>query len=352
MIRTQLLHVLLLLFVAIVSYSVRAPSPPKLVPEWLEDFLKMDWEEGSKIELETHHQGGNPHESTSHSAAGMSIPAQNVAAPHQGALIHQPLPPFRQDGLEPSISSALGDPATAQPGALHREQLARLTNVPSFNTHPANSHTFATPDIGRAFSAPFVPASESLLPASSSRTSPGVSGQGEVHMHSPAIPLQLSVAAADPWEAYIFRLSDNCVYEPSDELMDEMFQFLSPSRPNLPDGAHRIPKEEIRLRFQQNTKHYFRAGYKVYTVQLPSHLVFIRFFPTGKLVRQATFPQIMTIWSVETKEGSPLLTLRGAWSVATWVQPSVVQAPSVVPCAIKTEIFSDRMSGYAVVRTE
>lgn len=354
MIRPDLLHLLLLVPVAITLHSVGAPSPPKLDPDWLDKFLKMDWEEGSKIEVESHQHGGNSHETMPHLAGGMHIPAQSVMAPHQNALLPQPLASLRQDGREPSITSALRGPATSQLGASHGEQALHLPGLPSFDTNSASFHTSITPDIGGAPSTSFVPASGSLHPVSSYGSSSGVSGQPEVHVHSPAIPLQLSAASAVPGEGLpsILRLSDNCVYQPSDKLMDEMFNFLLPSRPKLSTGMHRIPDEQIRFGFQQDTKHYFRAGIKVYVVQLPSQLVFIKFLPKEKLVQQAPFSQIMTIWSGQVNDGSSLLTLRGAWSVAAWLQSSVIRTPTVLQCVIKTEIFSDRMSGYAIVRKD
>ncbi|SPO22449.1 uncharacterized protein UTRI_01127 [Ustilago trichophora] len=356
MIRPNLHHLLLLLHVAISLHSVGAPSPPKIDPDWLEKFLEMDWEQGSKIEVETHQHGGNSHQSMSHLAGDMYIPAQSVVAPHQNALLHQSLASLRQDGREPSITSALRDPATSQPqlGASHGQQALHLPGLPSFDTNTASFHTSITPDIGGEPSTSFVPASGSLHPVSSYGTPSGVSGQPEVHVHSPAIPLQVSAASAIPGEGlpYVLRMSDTCVYQPSDKLMDEMFDYLLPSQPKLPAGMRRIPDELIRFGFQQDTKHYFRAGTKVYVVQLPSQLVFIRFFPKEKFAQQALFSQIMTIWSGEVNDGSSLLTLRGAWSVAAWLPDSVIRMPTVLPCFIKMEIFSDRMSGYAVVRKD
>lgn len=308
--------ILCMVLLLALSERVASPLPPQPSEGWLEDFLAMDWKDAADFSNRFNVLESGRHPSTPSAdnlfprpmepsggaqAAGSSIEPRpkrsRLTVPETGRSPRSTVEPWVQHS--PTRSQAQPDFVALAAADIH------------FRSHSGSSNSFERPISNDDF--------ESKL---RHRTEEPFRPSG---MTLATLPTKLLVPDVYTWS-------------PSTRLAKEMKAFVLGIDDRLRDDMVPLSLDWTDRYAVMNSLVQFKARSKVVAVQLPSDVVFVKFFSKHKLVRSNPHLLTMTLWTLHlsnTEGSQSWLVLRGISGVSSRIELQMKNSADVADYTVQ-----------------
>lgn len=313
------LTLLLVMHLTLVLRRVSAAPPSGLPSNWLEEFLARDWKAASEfIHSLADNQPHNP-------LAEPASPPTPSALFDDEQLFERPA----SSSEEPPPPSLPSHEAIAQVGPPERVQ------------QPSNIHAPSpgVPMLGQSSRQVVLPPQAEPRIEVFSHESPGAPENDLTNSQVRITHQQIeALQRAQAMLPNHMPLPTYYSWSPSTQLVQEMRHFLEAQQPGSTARDLTSPNNMLELPFDQGansgfffSSEFFRANQRVILLQLPSNAVLIKFFMRKRLVPDNPLGKTMTIWTLEQRDGLPVLDLRAIWGIRDLVERHIkktfVQSP-------------------------
>ncbi|CDR87822.1 uncharacterized protein SPSC_03538 [Sporisorium scitamineum] len=282
---------------------VAAPSPPLSSPHWLEAFLAMNWRDTVDFSQQLDEDG------SSH-PAGVSGATDAMSSTVRGDPSNRP-------------------PALAVQGAVYPgfpfsfpSRIASIIVLPvQLNVQAQRAATFRNADTGWYSSSNVF----DMRTSRSSREASAGPSIREVSERLGGFQTQTLATLSD-----IIHLPITYTWLPSHTLLVEMEQYVVRLDARLQGEMFRVTSLVDSEHNGMPSHSMFLGQSKVYAIQLPSRIVFVKLFKPNRFdstsPTQRTTMNTLTIWSLDLGDSQFPLALRGVWSITSGVQRKVTES--------------------------